>query len=316
MRNKLVKYLKIIVLGLISATAVSYLLCKQCKLNKSIMDDLKKEVCVIKTIQDGNQPVFYYVYGDTSKDLIVLIHPAFGDHQCFYHQVDEFAKDHCVISIDLVGHGRSQVKDSNIRIDRSAFHIAEIMKAENFNSAHLVGVSMGGLILQYFSINYPEKTKSITALGAYDINTNDSRLSKFYGINSLVMVAKVLFCIDSFRRDIAELSVVKKEEQERFFMSACHFKHKSFKIMTTLNEISKSRTGIYPDSPLLILCGDQDNSLALESAQNWKNRSSMSKYVIIENAGHCANMDNPSKFNEIVLEFIDNNNHSGLKSTS
>ncbi|GBU08522.1 hypothetical protein AwDysgo_18530 [Bacteroidales bacterium] len=171
------------------------------------MDDAIDESCVVKSIQDGDQSVFYYIYGDTSKELIILVHPAFGDHQCFYHQIEAFTKDYCVICIDLVGHGQSQVEDASVKIDRSAFHIAEIMKEENFESAHLVGVSMGALIAQYFPLNYPQKTKSLTALGAYDINISDSRFSKSNKINSLKMAVKILFSMDSFYRDMADLSL-------------------------------------------------------------------------------------------------------------
>ena len=49
---------------------------------------------------------------------------------------------------------------SKDKIDASAKHINEIMKIEGFDKAHLVGVSMGSLIAQYFALNYPEKTKS------------------------------------------------------------------------------------------------------------------------------------------------------------
>jgi Predicted hydrolases or acyltransferases (alpha/beta hydrolase superfamily) len=304
MKNKSGKVLKIGMVGILSVSAVSYFLYKQLKSDNSYTDYTTDEYCVVKNILDGNQQVFYYIYGDTSKDLIFLIHPAFGDHQCFYHQIEPFAKDYCVICIDLVGHGRSQVEDISVKIDKSASHMAEIMKKENFEHAHLVGVSLGALIAQHFSLNYPQKTKTLTALGAYDINTSDSRFSKSYKINSFATATKVLFSMDSFRQDMAEIAVIKKPERERFFKSANHFKHKSFTIMTTLNKISKPRAGIIYNHPLLILCGDQDNPLALHAAQSWKESYPESEYIVIQNAGHCANMDNPFKFNDVVLSFI------------
>jgi len=36
----------------------------------------------------------------------------------------------------------------------------------------------GSLIAQYFALNYPEKTKSFTALEGYDINKENKEVSK------------------------------------------------------------------------------------------------------------------------------------------
>lgn len=255
-----------------------------------------------KSIRDRGQNIYYHVYGDTTKDLIILVHSAFSDHLCFEYQIESFAKDHCVICPDLVGHGESQVEDGKVKINNSAFHIAEIMEKEGFGQAHLIGVSLGGLIVQYFSLNYPEKTKSLTLLGAYDINGNDSRFSKSH--SSLGLALKALFSMDSFRRSVAGLSCINPDGRERFVRSAEHFKRKSFTAMTGLNRIVKPRENITLGFPLLILCGDQDIPLAFEASESLKNRYPQGEYIIIEKAGHCANLDNPVRFNEAVLNFI------------
>ena len=73
--------------------------------------------------------------------------------------------------------------------------------------------------------------------------------------------------------------------------------------MTTLGNImNKHKTN--RNYPLLILCGDSDNSLAVEMAQKWNRDEPGSIFRQINNAGHCANMDNPTEFNSILDEFI------------
>lgn len=49
----------------------------------------------------------YYTQGNPSSPALVFLHPAFGDHTCFHHQVEPFAADYHVIALDLLGHGRS-----------------------------------------------------------------------------------------------------------------------------------------------------------------------------------------------------------------
>ena len=56
--------------------------------------------------------------------------------------------------------------------------------------------------------------------------------------------------------------------------------------------------------PLLIMNGDKDIELAIEVSKVWHTEESDSKFHLISNAGHCANMDNAREFNEIVMDFI------------
>ncbi|MDR2805361.1 MAG: alpha/beta hydrolase [Dysgonamonadaceae bacterium] len=79
---------------------------------------------------------------------------------------------------------------------------------------------------------------------------------------------------------------------------------KSFTVMSGLNEIIKDRADIQWKYPLLILVGDKDSELAIKSAQQWYGDSPDSQFYIVENAGHCANMDNAVKFNDLLMNFI------------
>ena len=42
-------------------------------------------------------------------------------------------------------------------------------------------------------------------------------------------------------------------------------------------------------------------------AKEWHIEINNSEYFMIENAGHCANIDKPLEFNKVVKEFIDRN---------
>jgi pimeloyl-ACP methyl ester carboxylesterase len=52
------------------------------------------------------------------------------------------------------------------------------------------------------------------------------------------------------------------------------------------------------------LSGEKDNELALKMAKQWREEEPNSKMFIIENAGHCVNMDNAEKINDVVMSFI------------
>jgi pimeloyl-ACP methyl ester carboxylesterase len=116
-----------------------------------------------KTLKMNGYEIHYNVSGKENNDLIVFLHPAFSDHRAFDQQIDYFSKDYRVITIDLIGHGLSKANKSKDKIDASSEHIHKILESEGHDSVHLVGVSMGSLIAQYFALQYPEKVKSLTA---------------------------------------------------------------------------------------------------------------------------------------------------------
>ena len=64
------------------------------------------------------------------------------------------------------------------------------------------------------------------------------------------------------------------------------------------------RENVIKNYPLLILSGDKDIELAKSMSKKWHDSEPTSKFHMIENAGHCANMDDPNKFNRIVMSFI------------
>lgn len=258
-----------------------------------------------KTLKMDDYEIHYFVSGEENSDLIILLHPAFSDHRVFDQQIDSFSKNYRVITIDLIGHGLSKANKSKDKIDASAKHINEIMKIEGFEKAHFIGVSMGSLIAQYFALNYPEKTKSLTALGGYDINKENKEVAKAQRSVNFKLVIRAVFSMKSFRKKASQQICKSEKGQALFYETTSHYKRKSFMVMQGLQNVIKDRLSIKPQYPTLMLIGEFDIELSKKMAKEWHSEIDNSKYFIIENAGHCANLDKPLEFNKIVKEFIE-----------
>jgi pimeloyl-ACP methyl ester carboxylesterase len=109
--------------------------------------------------------------------------------------------------------------------------------------------------------------------------------------------------MDAFRKYTAKVSVINESEQIRFYGSTKHFTRKSFTVMSGLDKMIENRD-VQRNYPLLILSGEKDNELALKMAKQWHEEEPNSKMFIIQNAGHCANMDNTADFNNLLKNFI------------
>lgn len=261
-----------------------------------------------KEIKQDGYSIHYFVSGDTNKDLILFLHPAFADHRCFDNQIDYFSKHYRVVTVDMLGHGLSAINKSKDKIDLTVNHLNSILTREGYKKAHFIGVSMGALIAQYFGLNYSDMVLSMTIVGGHNINANNKEIAKAQRSENIKWIFKAMFSMNSFRRYISSATVSKPAEQTRFYNMASLFTRKSFIAMSGLGNVVQERKNIELNYPLLILIGEKDIELVQRLGKRWHDSEPTSKYHLIRDAGHCANMDNPDEFNRILMEFINRNN--------
>lgn len=256
-----------------------------------------------KTIPQDGYALHYYTQGDPGRPMVIFIHPAFGDHTCFHHQMDEFAADYHVVAVDMLGHGRSQVNGAPVTIEKTADLIAQLITQEGHQQAHLVGVSLGSLLAQYTADRFPEQVRSVTVTGGYSIFGDNSQIDKTQRFEMVRWLFLVLFSMERFRRYVVSKTNVVDAERELFYQSTRHFTRRSFQVMPGMSKVL-DRTPRHIAQPLFILVGEHDQPVVVEHAHIWHARAAGSRLAVIPAAGHCANMDNPQQFNRILREFL------------
>ena len=257
-----------------------------------------------KTLVKNGDSLHYFVSGNPNGETIIFLHPAFGDHRCFDKQIDFFSSQYRVITLDIPGHGLTGIGKSKTKISTIPQLIIEILNLENTEKTHIAGVSLGSLLAQDFALKYPERTLSLTVLGGYNINKEQREIAKAQRNEMLRWLFKMIFSMDAFRRYAASISVTDKMEQARFYQSAKRFTRKSFTVMSGLDKLVANRPDVQRELPLLLLVGENDLEVAINSTKQWCKDDPAAQMFIIENAGHCANMDNADKFNEIMMRFL------------
>jgi pimeloyl-ACP methyl ester carboxylesterase len=258
-----------------------------------------------KTLEKEGYSIYYFVSGNEERETIVFLHPAFGDHRCFDGQVDCFSQKFRVITIDMLGHGLSRTGKSKDKISSTPVHVAEILARERIEKAHVAGVSLGSLLAQDFALKYPEKMLSLTVLGGYNINREQKEVAKAQRGEIFKWLFKMIFSMDAFRKYAASTTAIDPAAQARFYESSRSFTRKSLTVMSGLEKLVANRPEIRRDYPLLILSGEKDLELTLTLTRQWHEEDTESQMHIIEDAGHCANMDNPEKFNGILMKFLE-----------
>lgn len=263
---------------------------------------------VSKLLHVNECDIHYKISKTEHNQTVVFLHPAFSDCNVFNEQFDFFSKEFNVIAIDLLGHGLSKANKSKDKLDASRDHISKVLEREQIDEVNFVGVSVGSLIAQHFALKYPQKVKTLTALGGYDINKDNSDVAKAQRSVSMGLVFRALFSMKSFRKKTAEITCKSEKGQALFYLTTVNYRRSSFPIMQGLKNVVKNRDNCDLKMPTLILAAEFDVELAKKMAIDWHSGSSNSEYYMINDAGHCANLDQPKEFNRLVRDFLDRNN--------
>jgi pimeloyl-ACP methyl ester carboxylesterase len=94
-------------------------------------------------------------------DPLLLIMGFGGDHLAWTLQLPAFAERHRVIAFDNRGAGQSSAPDEPYSTRLMAEDAVGLLDALGVERAHVLGVSMGGMIAQEVALNHPHRVRSL-----------------------------------------------------------------------------------------------------------------------------------------------------------
>ncbi|WP_435100935.1 alpha/beta fold hydrolase [Arhodomonas sp. AD133] len=119
----------------------------------------------------GDARLYYETHGNGER-AVVLIMGLGGTVEAWGMQIPALARHNRVVVLDNRGCGRSRSERESWSLDTMADDVAAIMNAADVEHAHVVGVSMGGLIAQQLYHRIPRRVTSLT-LGCTGPGVND-----------------------------------------------------------------------------------------------------------------------------------------------
>nr|WP_321357996.1 alpha/beta hydrolase [uncultured Draconibacterium sp.] len=253
--------------------------------------------------------LYHKVFPHKSSDTwVVFVHGAGGSNLVWFRQLREFKKHFNVLLVDLRGHGKSKkeyTREEIYAFDEIALDVIKTMDHLKIGKAHLVGISLGCIVIRAMDKLDPGRAESIILGGA--VVQFNSR------INALVSVAKLLQTIFPYmwlyKINAWILIPYKKDIESRklFIKEAIRLGEKEFrKWLRMSTEIKDSLQEFLikeASAPVLYLMGDRDH-MFLPTVSNLVKKHFNSKLEIIKNSGHVCNIDQPDIFNERSIQFI------------
>lgn len=247
-----------------------------------------------------------WVSGSGSAPLVVLIHGATMDHRMFDSQLPPLlAAGYQVMTVDLRGHGHSKLLGHTpISVPALADDVLALINEIAVDRFVVVGQSLGGYVAQDLVLRHPHRVIALGIIGATATTIPISRLDSILLRSS---VSWFRFWPYNHLKDLMVKSLAHRADVQIYAREAMSTLTKSefLTIWGAVTQVHRPLPEYRIEQPLLLTHGDQDRTGNIRAvAPAWAARDPKSSYVVIPNARHNANQDNPEFFNQILLKFL------------
>jgi len=243
--------------------------------------------------------------GDEGKGFpLVLVHGFLGSSTMWKPQID-FFKDHFrVITPDLPGFGKSNKAKSHNSIQLISNFLSDCLEEKKIDKFHLLGHSMGGMIVQEMAKKYGNK---ISKLVCYSTGPRGEMPGRFETVDESRENLKKNG-LEIMARNIAKTWFIKGEDAKYFDVCIESGKQTSTKVADNSLVAFKNWNGVDTlkniKNETLIIWGDKDKSYNFEQIQTLEKNIENSKLIIFKNCAHNVHLEQPDQFNKTIKNFL------------
>jgi len=249
--------------------------------------------------------IAYWVSGPEKAPVVVLLHGATLDHHAWDVQVDDLAGRYQVVVPDLRGHGESPLSET-FRFDDAVDDIAALLdEVDTGSPVVLGGLSLGGNIAQEIVHREPGR---VTALVVADSTCNTAPRHPLAAPMTIAsLTAMTLGGRAKFMRQAAEATSPNDDVQQ--YVLEANDDRTTGEVVQILASLLEHALHPEPDYrlpvPTLLLHGDGDRiGDIVDGTRDWAARDEHVEYVVVPDAGHASNQDNPEAFTAALSEFL------------
>jgi 3-oxoadipate enol-lactonase len=251
----------------------------------------------------------YYSEAGAGEPLLLIMGFG-GDHTAWAFQQGAFANRYRVIVFDNRGAGQTSAPDQPYTTAMMAADTCGLMDALAIDRAHVIGVSMGGMIAQELALAHPERVSSVH-LGctfarpdAYLLALNAAWRDMRIGLGrdqTLRTLALWLFAPTTYaeRPDLVEM-VLQNALANPYPQSVVGFLRQGEAIAAhdAIDRLEAIRC------PTLVSVAEDDILVPPRFSRDIAKRIPGAELRLVPGAGHCYFLERPEVFNEISLDFI------------
>lgn len=278
------------------------------------------------TVDDGrpiaDAPLHTAVYGDGDGDgdrqTIVFVHGGWLSGSMWRPQIDHFADDYRVVTVDLRGHGRTGATgERDYTIELFADDLRRTLAALDVDAPILCGLSLGGLVARTYAATTDDDLAGLVLAATVEslppVPMTQLQKQFLFPKLSIYPTFRLLGSGASFRMLLQSVRAVEgsawlaldDDVREYALSEVDQFPITEFiKVFDALYD-ADPRDVENITAPTLLVYGDHEAKAVVAQNRRLARRIDDATTTVVPDAGHLSNLDNTADFNATVDQFLE-----------
>jgi 3-oxoadipate enol-lactonase len=256
-------------------------------------------------LQANGIEINYAMEGD--GPVVTLSHSLACNLSMWDGQARALAGRYRVLRYDTRGHGQTSAPPGAYSLELLAEDLHGLLNGLGITETHFVGLSMGGMIGQLFTLKYPAMVRSLTLCDttsrypaeAWSLWEERIRTVEAKGMEPMVEPTLQRWFTEPFRKsrpDVLDpVRAMIRNTPPKGFIGCCHAIPK-IDVTDRLREVR---------CPALVIVGEDDPGTPVAMAREIHAALPSAELAILRSAAHLSNLEQPQEFNRVLLGFLD-----------
>ncbi len=255
-------------------------------------------------------------YEETGSGVpIIFVHEFGGDHRSWDDQMRHFGRGWHAITMAARGYPLSDAPKGDEHYGQDFFNrdVIAVLDAVGVDTAHIVGLSMGGYAALMVASKFPGRVRACVAAGAGSGSNMQTRAQFIEECRNTAAGFDASGRIDAEGMGYSPTRVhLLNKDPIGWQAFVRHLaQHEAHAAASTLRKVQASRPSLYEleaelkaiAAPTLLLVGDEDEP-CLDVNLWMKRLMKNAQLAILPASGHAINLEEPAFFNALVERFL------------
>jgi 3-oxoadipate enol-lactonase len=251
--------------------------------------------------------VSYQLSGPEGAPVVCLSHSLASSSVMWDPQIAVLSQNFRLLRYDTRGHGGSDAPRGPYGLDQLGDDVVAMLDALGIDRVHWVGLSMGGMIGQNLALRYPQRLASMMLCDTLSVVSEEAQPIWEERIQIAVRDGMAPLCEPTLARWFTPaylqsgppaVETIRSQLMEtpvNGYVGCCEAIRR-LDYLRRLHEISL---------PVGVVVGAEDPAAPPSASQAIHQRIAGSSLVVIDNAAHLSNVEQPEAFNAAMLGFLE-----------
>ncbi|MGL4991612.1 MAG: alpha/beta fold hydrolase [Sarcina sp.] len=266
-----------------------------------------------KITLNNNRTISYKREGNLLGETIVFVHSFLWDKDMWKEQVEKLKGEYDCITIDLCGHGDSDINNNSFTLRDLANDVLDVIDELGILYFHYIGLSAGGMLTPYIN-DMCNRVESFIIMDSYcgiePTNKKELYLSLINKIEKQGKIqlddAKIIAPMFFSSQDVENVNILSDIFANKIvnipqtnIQTICNMGRAIFERENALDLLEKISV------KTSFIVGEFDIARPKHESEEMSKLLPNSHVFVVENAGHISNIENPQRVNQILTRLFD-----------